>query len=59
LAVRQALIGVHVLPSPEYPLVHAQVLVPAPVEVHWAAGSQPPLLMLHSLMPVQVVPFPV
>jgi hypothetical protein len=28
------------------------------VEVHWAVAAQPPLLMAHSLMPVQLAPEP-
>jgi hypothetical protein len=38
--------------------LHAQVFVPGPVDVQVALVSQPPLLVVHELTAVQVVPFP-
>jgi hypothetical protein len=39
-------------------MAHAQVLVPAPVAVHVALAEQPPLLVAHALLAMQVVPVP-
>ena len=44
LAVKQLLIGVHTVPLPVYPELHAQVLTFEPVNVHVACVSHPPLL---------------
>ena len=59
LFVRHALIGVHVIPLPEYPVLHAHETVPAPVDVHCAVEAQPPLLVAQALTPVHVFPLPV
>ena len=59
MLIRHALIGVHVIPLPEYPVLHAQVTVPGPVDVHCAVVAQPPLLAAHALTPVHVFPLPV
>jgi hypothetical protein len=59
LVVAQALIGVHTVPVPEYPVLQAHVLVPGPVDVQLAVAAHPPLLVAHDATPVQVVPSPV
>jgi hypothetical protein len=38
--------------------LQAHVLVPGPVDVQVAFGSQPPPLMVHALTGAQVVPSP-
>jgi hypothetical protein len=38
--------------------LHAQVFVPAPVLVHCAFMSQPPLFMAHALIGVHTLPSP-
>jgi hypothetical protein len=38
--------------------LHAHVLVPGPVLVHVAFGSQPPWLMLHESTAAQNAPVP-
>jgi hypothetical protein len=50
--------AVQVLPFPEYPVLHAQVLAPGPVPAHVAWTSQPPLLVAHESMAVHFVPSP-
>ena len=57
--VAQLLIAVHVVPLPEYPVLHAQVTVPPVPDVHFAVVAQPPLFVAHPLIPVHVVPLPV
>ena len=47
LLVAQLLIGVHVVPEPEYPVLHVHVLILDPVSVHVAFMSHPPLLDLQ------------
>ena len=58
LLVRHELIGVQVVPLPEYPMlqVHTGVL---PLAVHLAVAAHPPLLTAQGPRPVQVVPLPV
>jgi hypothetical protein len=50
--------AVHTLPPPEYPVLQAQLLVPGPVLVQVALGLQAPLLRVHELIGVHVVPSP-
>jgi hypothetical protein len=49
---------VHVTPVPEYPVLHAHVLVPGPDMVHVALTLQPPLLVRHGLISMHVIPLP-
>jgi hypothetical protein len=58
LAVAQALMGVHVVPSPLYPVLQAQDAVPGPVGVQAAVAAQPPLAVAQASTPVQVLPSP-
>jgi hypothetical protein len=55
----QASIGVQVVPSPVYPVLHAHETVLAPVEEQRAVVAHPPLFVAQPLIPVQVVPLPV
>jgi hypothetical protein len=50
--------AVHVAPFPEYPLLHAHVLVAAPVDVQVACASQPPWLIRHEFDSVHAMPVP-
>jgi hypothetical protein len=59
LAVAQALMGVHVVPSPLYPALQTQDAVPGPVGVQAAVAAQPPLAVAQASTPVQVLPSPV
>jgi len=58
LPVAHELIGMQVVPSPEYPVLHAHVFVLAPVLVHLAVAAHPPLFVAHDWMPVQTMPLP-
>src|SRR5579859_8124097 len=55
------LTGVHVLPSPVNPGLHAHDAVPASVSVQVALAEQPPLFVEHGLVAtgVHVMPLPV
>jgi len=59
LLVVHGFTGLHVLPSPAYPWLHAQLAVFGPVGVHCAVAAHPPLAVAHALMPVQLMPLPV
>jgi hypothetical protein len=58
LLVRHELIGVQVVPLPEYPVLHVHTGV-LPFAVHLAVAAHPPLLTAQGPRPVQVVPLPV
>ncbi len=57
LLTRHSLMSVHVLPSPPYPLLQAQLKLPG-LLVHVPLALQPPLLTRHSLTSVHVLPSP-
>jgi hypothetical protein len=56
--VLQLFTATHVLPSPEYPALQAQLFVAGPVYVQAAFTSHPPLLVAQLFTGVQVLPLP-
>jgi hypothetical protein len=58
LFTAQLFTGVHDLPLPLYPALHAHVLVPGPVLAQEAFRSQPPLSVAHESMGVHTTPLP-
>lgn len=58
LFVAHGLAGMHVVPLPTYPAVHAQLTPPSPALAHVALGLHPPLFVVHGLTAVHVWPVP-
>jgi hypothetical protein len=58
LFAKHTLMGAHIVPVPEYPVLHVQVFVPGPVLAHVACESHPPMPAVQLSMGAQVVPLP-